>query len=125
MTEPYVSDLKDAAKHNQDFRRVLFTGAHSQLVLMSLKPGEEIGLEVHDVDQLLYAVDGGGEAILDGRHHRFEKGVAVCVPAGVQHNFVNDGDEELKLFTVYSPPEHRPGTVQHTRAQAIGAEPGS
>ena len=115
MTEPFVGDLKHLAKHNANFREVLFTGGHSQLVLMSLEPGEEIGLEVHEVDQILYAVDGEGTAILGGVDYRFEKGVAVCVPAGVEHNVVNDGDEPLKLFTVYAPPQHAPGTIQKTK----------
>ena len=122
MSEPYVTDLKHAAKDNEFFRRVVFTGAGSQLVLMSLPPGEEIGTEVHDVDQVLYAVDGDGEAILDGVAYRFEKGTVVCVPAGVEHNFVNTDDEPLKLFTVYAPPQHPAGTVHETKADAMAAE---
>ena len=122
MSEPFVLDLKHAAKASDYFRQVLFTGAHSQLVIMTLQPDEEIGLEVHEVDQLLYAVDGEGKALMDGVEHDFEKGVVVCVPAGVQHNIVNTGDEELKLFTVYAPPQHAPGTVHVTRADAMKAE---
>ncbi len=117
MAVPFVTDLKHLAKDNQNFREVLFTGDHSQLVLMSLGPGEEIGLEVHEVDQLFYAVNGEGKAILDGAEHAFEKGVVVCVPAGVQHNFVNGGDEPLKLFTVYAPPQHAPGTIERVKPQ--------
>lgn len=122
MTKPYVGDLKQAAKENEFFRQVLFTGDSSQLVLMSLLPGEEIGSEVHDVDQVLYAVEGDGEAELDGVRHPFEKGTVICVPAGVRHNFVNTDDEPLKLFTIYAPPQHPAGTVHETKAQAQAAE---
>ena len=122
MSNPFVADLKKAAKTNDFFRQVLFTGANSQLVLMSLEPGEEIGVEVHEVDQILYAVDGEGDAILDGVRHSFEKGMVVCVPAGVRHNFVNTDDEPLKLFTVYAPPQHAAGTVHETKADALAAE---
>lgn len=122
MIEPFVEDVKHAAKDNESFRKVLFTGAHSQLVLMSLEPGEDIGLEVHEVDQLLYAVDGEGVAVMDGVEHEFEKGVIVCVPAGVQHNVSNTGDEALKLFTVYAPAQHAAGTVHETKADAVKAE---
>ena len=122
MSENYVSDLRRAAKENDFFRRVVFTGASSQLVLMSLKPGEEIGSEMHEVDQLLYAVEGEGEAILDGVRHPFKKGMVVCVPAGTEHNFLNTDDEPLKLFTVYAPPQHQAGTVHETRADAVAEE---
>ena len=122
MNDPYVSDLKHAAKENEFFRKVVFTGTGGQLVLMSLRPGEEIGTEVHDVDQLLYAVDGKGEAILGGVGHEFDKGTVVCVPAGVEHNIINTGDEPLKLFTVYAPPQHPAGTVHETKADALAAE---
>jgi mannose-6-phosphate isomerase-like protein (cupin superfamily) len=120
--EPYQVDLKDAAKDSDDFRRVLFTGAHSQLVIMALPPGEEIGEEVHDVDQILYAVEGEGEAFLDGRRKSFEKGDVVAVPAGARHNIRNTEKKPLKLFTVYAPPQHTAGTVHHTRADAVAAE---
>ncbi len=122
MTEPLVTELKHAAKENRLFRRVLFTGKNSQLVLMTLKPGEEIGTEVHDVDQILYAVDGEGEAILAGAKHPFGKGLVVCVPAGTEHNVVNTGDEPLPLFTVYAPPQHPAGTIHETKADAMAAE---
>ncbi len=122
MTEPFVADLRGAAKQNRDFRRVLFTGGGSQLVLMSIEPGDEIGSEVHDVDQVLYAVDGEGEAIVGGVRHPFKKGIVVCVPAGVEHNFVNTDDEPLRLFTVYAPPQHPAGTVHVTKADALAAE---
>jgi mannose-6-phosphate isomerase-like protein (cupin superfamily) len=122
MKEPFVADLKHAAKKNDYFRKILFTGDHSQLVLMSLEPGEEIGTEVHTVDQFLYAVDGDGAAIVCGAVFPFEEGGVVCVPAGVEHNIVNTDDEPLKLFTVYSPPQHPAGTVHRTRADAMADE---
>lgn len=122
MIEPYATDLKHAAKQNEFFRKVLFTGVHSQLVLMTLQPVEEIGVEVHEVDQVLYAVDGEGEAFIDGVRYPFEKGFVLCVPAGSQHNVVNTGDEPLRLFTVYAPPQHAAGTIHETKADALAAE---
>lgn len=120
--EPYESDLKDAAKDGDDFRRVLFTGVYSQLVIMALAPGEEIGDEVHPADQLLYAVEGEGEASVDGRRTSFEKGDVVAVRAGARHNIRNPHKKPLKLFTVYAPPQHPAGTIHHTRADATAAE---
>lgn len=123
MTEPRVIDVKQAAKENTDFRRVLFTGPHSQLVLMALAPSEEIGTEVHtDVDQLLYVVKGEGVAVLGDTRQSFDKGAVFCVPAGTTHNVINTGDEPLKLFTVYSPPQHAPETVHHTKSDADKSE---
>ena len=120
--EPYQDDLKEAAKDSDDFRRVLFTGAYSQLVIMALAAGEEIGEEIHDVDQILYAVEGEGEAFLDGRRKSFEKGDVVVVPAGTRHNIRNMKGKPLKLFTVYAPPQHPAGTIHHTKADAVAAE---
>jgi mannose-6-phosphate isomerase-like protein (cupin superfamily) len=120
--KPYQSELKEVAKDNDDFRRVLFTGAHSQLVIMALAGGEEIGEEVHQVDQILYAVDGEGEAFVDGQRKSFEKGDVVAVPAGSRHNIRNTEKKPLRLFTVYAPPQHPAGTVHHTKADAMAAE---
>jgi mannose-6-phosphate isomerase-like protein (cupin superfamily) len=122
MTEPYVDNVKKAAIENDFFRKVLFTGTKSQLVLMSLLPREEIGTEVHEVDQILYAVEGTGKVVLDGIRKEFETGMVVCVPAGVQHNVINVDDRPMKLLTVYAPPEHAPGTIHRTRAEAELAE---
>jgi mannose-6-phosphate isomerase-like protein (cupin superfamily) len=108
-------ELKDVTKRNEYFRQVLFTGKHSQLVVMSLEPGEEIGEEIHDVDQFLYAVKGSGRVGLDGTWSEFEKGEAICVPAGTAHNVVAAMDEPLKLFTIYAPPQHAAGTIQETK----------
>ncbi len=118
MTQPYVENLKKEAKDNELFRKVLFTGDHSQLVLMALQQGEEIGTEVHEVDQLIYIVSGEGKTVLDGSGTAIEKGMVVCVPAGVQHNVVNTGDKPMKLFTIYAPAAHRPGEVDRTKAEA-------
>lgn len=120
--EPYQAELKEVAKDNDDFRRVLFTGAHSQLVIMTLAMDEEIGEEVHDVDQILYAVEGEGEAFLDGRRKSFEKGDVVAVPAGTRHNIRNTDKKPLRLFTIYAPPQHPAGTLHHTKADADAGE---
>lgn len=110
--EAFINDLKESAKENEAFRRVLFTTEKLQVVVMALEPGQDIGLEVHDVDQFIYLVDGEGEVELDGEVGDFEKGVAVVVPAGVQHNVVNTGHEPMDLITLYAPPLHSPGTVE-------------
>jgi mannose-6-phosphate isomerase-like protein (cupin superfamily) len=122
MTQPYVVNIKEAAKKNDFFRKVLVTGTKSQLVLMSLLPHEEIGTEVHKVDQILYAVEGEGKVVLAGAGSKFEKGEIVFVPAGVQHNVINTDDEPMKLFTIYAPPEHAVGTIHRTKAEADMAE---
>ena len=122
MVEPMVIDVKDTAKENELFRRVMFTGTKSQLVVMSLRPGEEIGLETHDVDQLIYVVKGDGVAVIDGKDYELEGGAIVCVPAGLRHNIVNRGEKPMKLFTVYAPAQHAPGTVHATKQDAIDAE---
>lgn len=108
-------DLKEAAKANDNYRKILFTGDYSQLVIMSLAEGEEIGLEKHDVDQFIYVVDGKGTGTLDGSEEELEKGDAICVPAGTWHNIVNGGDESMKLITVYSPPGHPAGLVEEKK----------
>jgi mannose-6-phosphate isomerase-like protein (cupin superfamily) len=113
-----VLELKKMTKETENFRQVVFTGQHSQLVIMSLHPGEEIGEEVHRVDQILYMVKGEGEAVIEGKTNEFEKGAAIVVPSGLRHNIRNTGDEPLKLFTIYSPPQHAPGTVQANKADA-------
>jgi mannose-6-phosphate isomerase-like protein (cupin superfamily) len=122
MTIPFVTSIDVAAEDNDFFRRVLYTGARSQLVLMSLLSGEEIGTEVHEVDQILYVVDGKGKVVLDGFGKEFAKGMIACVPAGVQHNVINTAAEPMKLFTVYAPPEHAAGTVHQTKVEAEIAE---
>lgn len=115
----YVKNIEKATVENNDFRRVLYTGKHSQLVLMSLKPLEEIGEEVHEVDQFLRIEAGSGKAILDGVEHEIGDGSAILIPAGARHNIVNGGEAEMKLYSLYSPPEHKDGTVHPTKAEAV------
>ncbi|MFN7130467.1 MAG: cupin domain-containing protein [Myxococcales bacterium] len=118
----YQVNVHDATLANEDFRRVLYTTDKTQLVVMSVLPGEDIGLETHDLDQVLVFVSGTGEALLNGQRSPIKPGDVVVVPTGTEHNFINTGDEPLKLYTVYSPPEHPPGTVHLTRADAERAE---
>ncbi len=119
----YTINLEEETKNNTDFRRVLYTAKHSQLVLMSLKPGEEIGMEVHTLDQFLRFEQGQGKAILDGVEHIVSDGFAVVVPAGTNHNVINtSATEDLKLYTVYSPAEHKDGVIRHTKAEAEASE---
>ncbi|MEM3526481.1 MAG: cupin domain-containing protein [Candidatus Jordarchaeaceae archaeon] len=117
----YVTDIEKETKKNTDFRRVLYTGKHSQLVLMSLNPGEEIGEETHDdVDQFFRFEEGEGKVVIDGVEHRVKDGAAVVVPAGAKHNVINTSKKsKLKLYTIYSPPEHQDGTVHHTKEEAM------
>lgn len=89
---------------------------------MTLKPGEEIGEEVHTLDQFIRVEEGEGKAILDGAEHKIEDGTAIVIPAGMRHNILNVSDEELKLYTIYSPPEHKDGVVQPTKADAVAEE---
>lgn len=120
---PVNEDVIGLAMKNSSFRRVVETGAHCQVVLMSIPPGGEIGEEIHDdVDQVLVFVAGAGEALLEGAPSSVGPGRLVFVPAGTKHNFVNSGEGDLKLYTVYAPPEHAPGTVHETKAQADAAE---
>jgi mannose-6-phosphate isomerase-like protein (cupin superfamily) len=115
----FVDDIEKLTKHNGDFRRVVYTGKHMQLVLMTLQPGEEIGAEVHDThDQFLRFEDGEGEVVIDGTTHKVEDDFAVIVPAGARHNVINTGDSPLKLYTLYGPPEHRLDVVHATRPDA-------
>jgi mannose-6-phosphate isomerase-like protein (cupin superfamily) len=118
MPKEYVMEIKKEAKQNECFRKVLATAQKSQVVLMSLQPGEEIGMEVHDGDQIIYVVEGDGLVVLDSEEREVEKGTLILVPAGVQHNLMNTDDKRLKLFTIYAPPQHAPGTVQATRKDA-------
>ena len=109
-----------SALENNDFRKVLFTNKYSQVVLMSVPPGEDIGSEVHEtVDQVLVFVKGAGRAVVAGNAHDIHAGDMFAVPAGTEHDFINTGDEALKLFTVYSPPEHPDGVIHATKADAL------
>lgn len=115
----FVEDIKKLAKENNNFRKVLHTGRHSQIVAMSIPVGGDIGMETHEnVDQILYFVEGKGDAVLNGEKRAVVEHDIVFVPAGTEHNFINTGDKDLKLFTVYSPPEHPDGTIHKTKEEA-------
>jgi mannose-6-phosphate isomerase-like protein (cupin superfamily) len=114
----FINNIEDLAVRNSDFRQVLYTAKHCQLVLMALKPKEDIGAEVHKLDQFFRVEEGSGEAVLDGITTAISTGFAVLVPAGTKHNIINTGSIPMKLYTLYSPPNHRDGIVHHTRADA-------
>lgn len=114
----FVQDIEAIAVANDDYRRVLYTAKHCQLVVMAIRPQEEIGEEVHTLDQFFRVEEGSGDAVLDGVRTAIRAGFAVIVPAGATHNIINTGNVPLKLYTLYSPPNHRDGVVHHTRAQA-------
>jgi mannose-6-phosphate isomerase-like protein (cupin superfamily) len=123
VTDPVDIDIVQLARSNEAFRREVATGRHSQVVVMTIPPGEEIGEEVHEEnDQLLVFIDGQGDAVLDGRTSKVTPNDLVLVPAGTRHNFINTGSVPLRLVTVYAPPEHPPGTVHQTKAEADAAE---
>jgi mannose-6-phosphate isomerase-like protein (cupin superfamily) len=119
----FVKDIEELTEANSDFRRVLYTGQHLQLVLMALKPGEEIGEEVHaNRDQFFRVEKGKGEVVIDGNRSRIESDDAILVPAGARHNVINTGDKPLMLYTLYGPPEHKDGIVRATKAEAEASE---
>jgi mannose-6-phosphate isomerase-like protein (cupin superfamily) len=122
MAKGYVVDIEKAAKDNDYFRKVLYTAPNSQLVVMCLKPGEDIGMEMHDLDQFIRIEKGEGKAILDGVEHSLEDDWAVVIPSGTNHNIINTGKKPMKLYTIYSPPEHADGTVHKTKEEAMAAE---
>lgn len=114
----FVDNIEELSVANSDFRRVLYTAKNCQLVIMSLKRGEEIGQEVHKLDQFFRVEEGTGEAVLDGVSRPISAGFAIVVPAGATHNIINTGSRSLKLYTIYSPPNHRDGVVHATRSDA-------
>lgn len=119
----FVDDIEALTGENRDFRRVLYTGSHMQLVLMALRAGEEIGEEVHaDRDQFFRVEKGKGEIWIDDHRTKIRAGTAIVVPAGARHNIRNTGDKRLRLYTLYAPPEHADGTVQARRADADASE---
>ena len=111
-------NIATVAEESPDFRRVLWTGKHTQLVVMTIPPGGEIGEEVHEVDQILTFVSGVGEAVVSGETRKVTQGDLVVVPAGRKHNFTNAGPNPLVLYTVYGPPEHAKGAVHKTKEEA-------
>ena len=114
----YVQNIESISVKNENFRQVLYTAKNCQLVVMALNPKEEIGMEVHQLDQFFRVEEGMGEAVLDGIHKMISAGFAVLVPAGTKHNIVNTGTFPMKLYTLYSPPNHRDGVIHKTRAEA-------
>lgn len=115
----FVDDIEEMTEDNSVFRRVLYTATKMQLVVMTLKPGEDLGEEVHkDIDQFFRLEEGKGEVSIDGTVSKIESGTAMIVPAGARHNIKNTGDKPLKLYTVYAPPNHLEGTVHATKAAA-------
>lgn len=118
----YVTNIDKSTVENEDFRKALFTGSHSQLVVMSLKPGEEIGREIHKVDQFFRIEQGSAILNMGGKDYKVGKDSAFIVPAKTEHNVKNIGSEELKLYTIYSPPQHPAGTIHHTKSDAMETE---
>lgn len=113
----FNENIMELAKKNEFFRKVLVTGQHSQVVLMSIPVGQEIGQEVHKVDQTLVFVQGNGQAIINGNVSNVSTNHLVFVPAGAQHNFKNTGSQDLKLFTIYAPAQHKPGTITEYKSE--------
>jgi len=119
----FIDNIEEKTEQNSFFRQVLYTGKYTQLVVMSLLPGEEIGMEVHpQVDQFFRIEEGQAKLVIDGEEHEVDEGFAIIVPAGSQHNVINTGNNPLKLYTLYSPPNHPDGTIHRTRAEAMVAE---
>jgi len=115
----YIVNIEKETLENTDYRRVLYTAKNSQLVLMNLQPGDEIGQEIHHLDQFIRIEQGTGKVILDGIETVVEDDFAIVIPAGTEHNVINTGEVEMKLYTVYSPPEHKDGLVEHTKAEEV------
>lgn len=118
----YTINLEEETIENDNFRKVLNTTDKSQLVVMSLLPSEDIGEEVHNVDQFIRVEEGEGRAIIDKEEYDLEDGSAVVIPAGAVHNIVNTGDDDLKLYTIYTPPNHPKDTIHKTKAEAVATE---
>ncbi|NTU47000.1 cupin domain-containing protein [Candidatus Roizmanbacteria bacterium] len=117
----FVTNIEEKTQENSHFRQVIFTSQHNQLVLMHLQPSEDIGMEVHAyTDQFLRIESGEGKVIMNGEETMIQDGSAIVVPAGTQHNVINtSADHPLKLYTIYSPPHHKDGTVHHTKQDAL------
>jgi mannose-6-phosphate isomerase-like protein (cupin superfamily) len=115
----FVTDIEKDTVKNENFRKVLYTGKNSQLVLMSIKPKEDIGIEVHDVDQFFRIDAGSGKVVINDVEHKVSNGFAIVIPAGAKHNIINDGTEDLKLYSIYSPPHHKDKVVHKTKEIAL------
>ncbi len=117
--KPYTADIHKLTRENANFRKVLFTTKRSQLVVMNIPAGEDIGEETHDgIDQILTIVEGEGETVLSGKKSAVKAGSVIVVPAGVKHNVITKGDKALKLYTMYTPPDHEDGTIHRTKEDA-------
>lgn len=116
--EGFVQNIEDIVNKNKEFRRVLYTAGNIQLVVMSLNPKEEIGTELHDLDQFFRIEEGTGDALIEGGRTEISAGFVVLIPAGTKHNIINTGNVPLKLYTLYAPPNHRDGVIHHTRVEA-------
>lgn len=115
----YVINIEQETLNNTDYRRVLYTTPKSQLVVMSIEPGDEIGLETHDLDQFIRIEQGSADVIMNDQTFKVEDNFAIVIPAGTKHNVVSTGSEPLKLYSVYTPPEHKHGTVHATKADDV------
>ncbi|KKS18063.1 MAG: hypothetical protein UU76_C0027G0007 [Parcubacteria group bacterium GW2011_GWC1_41_7] len=122
MKKGYCENIEKLTRENTDFRRVLYTAMHSQLVAMSLVAGEDIGVEIHDTDQFFRIEEGTGTFVIDGVEYAVEDGSAMVVPAGAEHNVINTGSIPMKLYTIYSPSHHQDGTVHKTKLDALAAD---
>jgi len=120
----FITNIEKETLENENFRKVLFTAAHSQLVVMTLQPNEDIGMEVHsNVDQFIRIESGVGKAVLNGEETPLANGSAVVIPAGTEHNIVNTSETDaMRLYTVYSPPEHPAGTIHRTKEEAVAGK---
>jgi mannose-6-phosphate isomerase-like protein (cupin superfamily) len=119
----FVTNIEEKSLTNKYFREVLYTDERVQLVVMSLLPGEDIGEEVHDLDQFLRVEQGEGKAVLDGVEHPIKDGSAIVVPKGTRHNLINtSSSDSMKLYSLYAPPNHKDGTIHITKAEAEAAE---
>ena len=115
----FLDNIEKLTKENENYRKVLFTTPNSQLVLMCLQPGEEIGTETHKLDQFIRIEEGSGKAILDGEEINIEDDFAIVIPAGLLHNIINTSEASLKLYSIYSPPEHKHNTIHKTKADEV------
>jgi mannose-6-phosphate isomerase-like protein (cupin superfamily) len=119
----YVTNIEKDSLDNENFRKVLYTAKNSQLVLMSLKPKEDIGMEVHQLDQFFRVEKGTGKTVLNGQEQEITDGSAILIPAGTEHNIINTSETEpMKLYTIYSPPNHKDGVIHATKEDAIADE---
>ncbi len=114
----YVTNIEKASLENDFFRNVLYTDKNVQLVVMALNPGEDIGEEVHQLDQFIRIEAGSGKAVLDGVEHAVAEGSVIVIPQGTRHNIINGMTSSMKLYTLYAPPDHKDGTIHKTKADA-------